>query len=180
MTFLSRASRRLSAPLLCALLMASPAAAVLLRVDPDPAWRQADTLPDLAEVLELWLDRHSDWPRRQTPPAIRIVSAQQLAHMSGHSQRGSGRTRGLYDPETATIHLAAPWDPGKAEDAAILLHELVHHRQAPHHWYCPGAQERAAYDLQDAWLNLRGLSADVNWIAVTLEAGCTPRDIHPD
>lgn len=44
----------------------------------------------------------------------------------------------------------------------------------------PGAQGRTAYRLQDGRLRLRGLEADVNRIAVALEAGCTPSDIHPE
>ena len=36
------------------------------------------------------------------------------------------------------------------------------------------------YRLQSAWLAEQGLSIDVNWLAVTLDAGCTPRDMHPD
>ena len=48
------------------------------------------------------------------------------------------------------------------------------------HWYCPGAQELSAYRTQQAWLAELGLELDVNWIAVVLESGCTPRDFHPD
>jgi len=55
-----------------------------------------------------------------------------------------------------------------------------HIEQAPHHWFCPAAQELPAYRLREAWLAERGLSADVNWVAVVLDAGCTRRDIHPD
>lgn len=39
---------------------------------------------------------------------------------------------------------------GSVEDASMLLHELIHHRQAPHHWYCPAAPELPAYRLQEA------------------------------
>ncbi len=178
MTSLSRAGRWLAAPILCAFL-SSPATAGF-RLDPDPAWRHAADAAALMAILDDWLDEASPWDRREAPPAVRIVSDQDLRRVAGPAQRSHGRMRGLYDPEDGTIYLAAPWDPRKAEDASVLLHELVHHRQAPHHWYCPGAQEAAAYRLQDDWLRLRGLEADVNWIAVTLEAGCTPRDIHPE
>lgn len=45
---------------------------------------------------------------------------------------------------------------------------------------CPAAQELPAYRLHDARLAEWGLQAGVNWVAVVLDAGCTPRDIHPD
>ncbi len=45
---------------------------------------------------------------------------------------------------------------------------------------CPVAQELPAYRLQEAWFGELGLEPDVNWIAVTLEAGCARRDIHLD
>lgn len=92
-----------------------------------------------------------------------------------------GRTRGLYDPDAATIRLVRPWDPRDPFDVSTLPHELVHHRQqGARHWYCPGAQELPAYRLQEAWLADLGLEPDIDWIAVVLEAGCTPRDIHPE
>lgn len=178
MTCLSRASRWLAAPVLC-MLLATPAPAEF-RIDPDPAWRHAPDMTALVGVLETWLDRQAPWARREALPEIRIVQPEAAAAIRGLAGRGHGRMRGLYDPESATVYLVAPWDAGDAEDVSVLLHELVHHRQAAHHWYCPGAQELPAYRLQDRWLGERGLEADVNWIAVVLEAGCTPRDIHPE
>jgi hypothetical protein len=150
------------------------------RLDVDPAWRSAGSVPALIDVLESWLDRHAPWPRRAHSPAVRLISPERVAGLAGPSGRGHGTRRGLYDPETDTIYLVRPWDLEEAEDVAVLLHELVHHRQAPHHWYCAGAQEPPAYRLQDAWLAERGLQAEVNWIAVILEGGCQRRDFHPD
>jgi len=164
------------------LLCPLPAPAeVMIRLDVSPQWRQADDVSALAEVLEAWLDAHAPWPRRATPPRITLVSAAEAAARQGlGASFQRGRLRGLYDPQRGEILLVTPWDRLKAEDVSVLLHELVHHRQAPHHFYCPAAQEEPAYRLQDQWLAERGLRADVNWIAVILDAGCTPRDIHPD
>lgn len=153
----------------------------VLHLDPEPRWRHAKDMPALVATLDDWLDAHSDWPQRETPPRILHVSSWQAEARRGASasfQRGP--LRGLYDPERAEILLVAPWDPRSAEDVSVLLHELAHHRQAPHHWYCPAAQELPAYRLQEAWLEERGMRADFNWIAVVLDAGCTPRDIHPE
>ncbi len=150
-------------------------------LDTAPHFLRVDNLHGLVSVLDDWLDGNSEWPRRDVVPRIRLVSASEASARQGaigSFQRG--RLRGLYDPEQAEILLVRPWDWRDIEDVGVLLHELVHHRQAPHPWYCPAAQELPAYRLQEAWLAERGTRADVNWVAVVLDAGCTPRDIHPD
>jgi hypothetical protein len=160
---------------------AAPAEALTIRLDPEPAWRSAPDLAALTEELERWLDVETDYPRRAAQPALRLIGAAEAAALPGTATRSAGRTRGLYDPDTATIYLVQPWSMRRAQDVAVLLHELVHHRQTgARHWYCPGAQEPEAYALQQEWLGRRGLEARVNRIAVVLAAGCTPRDIHPD
>ena len=146
------------------------------------AWREARTMQDLVVHLEDWLDIHTDLPRRTVAPVIHLsdhAHAASIAH--SHHSSASPTLRGLYDPDTETVWLVRPWDPRNPYDVGTLLHELVHHRQAAAgHWYCPGAQELPAYRIQQRWLNALGLEPDVNWIAVVIEAGCTPRDIHPD
>jgi len=164
--------------LLCPAL---PRAENAVRIATPPEWRQADDMHALIAGLENWLDIRSDWPRRETPPSVRFVSQWQAKARQGATagfQRG--RLRGLYDPDQSEILLVRPWDQRNAKDVSVLLHELVHHRQAPHHWYCPAAQELPAYRLQDSWLAAQGLAIEINWMAVVLEAGCTPRDIHPE
>jgi hypothetical protein len=150
----------------------------------DPlAWRDADSLDDLIGHLETWLDGNTDLPRRDSRPVVRWASKPALARMSGsHNAAFVATVRGLYDSEAATIWLARPWSARSPDDVGVLLHELVHHRQAgAGQWfYCPGAQELPAYRAQEAWLAGLGLELDVNWIAIVLESGCTPRDIHPD
>ncbi len=146
------------------------------------AWREARSLPELVGHLETWLDAETGLPRRGQAPAIRLASAAQVARLAPmRAAAEASHTRGLYDPDSATIWLVRPWDARDPFDVSVLLHELVHHRQAGHgHWYCPGAQELPAYRLQQAWLNRLGLEPDVNWVAVVLESGCTRRDIHPE
>lgn len=144
-------------------------------------WQHAKDMPALVSSLEDWLDAHADWPRRDAPPLVRTVSQYQAeARQDATAGFQHGSLRGLYDPDRSEILLVRPWDPRDPEDVSVLLHELVHHRQAPHQWYCPAAQELPAYRLQDAWLAGHGLGLDVNWIAVVLDAGCTPRDVHPE
>jgi hypothetical protein len=152
-----------------------------IRFDPAPQWRAAANLSALVDTLDDWLDVNSDWQRRKPSPRIRVVSEWVATERQGTtSSFQRGRLRGLYDPERQEILLVQPWNARSAEDVSVLLHELVHHRQSTHHWYCPAAQELPANRLQDAWLAERGLDAEVNWVAVVLDAGCTPRDIHPD
>lgn len=146
------------------------------------AWREAGALPELVAHLEVWLDEHTDLPRRSAAPEIRLTSEATVAWLAPmRAASDASHTRGLYDPDSATIWLVRPWNAKDPYDVSVLLHELVHHRQAAHgHWYCPGAQELPAYRAQQAWLNALGLEPDVNWVAVVLESGCTPRDIHPE
>lgn len=157
-----------------------PRAEITIRLDPAPQ-EHADAIRNLVARFEDWLDAHAPWPRRDMAPRIRLVGA-----LEANARRGragdlhDGRLRGLYDPGQAEILLVRPWNPRNLEDASVLLHELIHHRQVPHHWYCPAAQELPAYRLQEAWLAERGASLEVNWVGVVLKSGCTPRDIHPD
>jgi hypothetical protein len=146
------------------------------------AWRDLHSLSGLVEHLESWLDTHTDLARRSAPPHIQLIGIGKATRLeAGARFSKSDQTRGLYDPVIETIYLVRPWNMRNLHDVSVLLHELVHHRQATAgHWYCPGAQELPAYRAQEAWLAAHGLRANINWIAVVLEAGCTPRDIHPD
>lgn len=148
--------------------------------DPDPAWRDAGSVAELAAILDDWIDANSDYPRNPAPLTFEIADPVTVALRPETASSYSTRTRGLYDHENGTIYLIEPWSRTRALDASVLLHELVHHRQVARHWYCPAAQEPDAYALQQAWLAERGLEADVNHVAVIIKAGCTPRDIHPD
>lgn len=136
----------------------------------------------LVAELEDWLDENVDYPRRETRPIVRLIDAEVAARLAGRqSPAFAAAPSGLYDPETQVISLVRPWAAENPLDVSVLLHELVHHRQASvGHWYCPGAMELPAYKIQQVWLGELELEADINWVAVVLEAGCSPRDIHPN
>ena len=169
MPFLSRAGALLAT---VSLYLAAPVGALPIEVP---------VTQPLVDRLEHWLDAHTPYPRRDAPPRIVMVSAAQAASLAGAASRAGMHRRGLYDPEMRTIYLVRPWSAGRHRDVSVLLHELLHHRQATaRHWYCPGAQEPDAYAAQEAWLAESGLPLDYNRIEVVLAAGCTPRDIHPD
>ena len=152
----------------------------IVRLDPEPAWRNTESITELVEIFDTWLDENTDFPRSEVSPKIEIVSPSFAVSIQGSSASNFGYTRGLFDPASSTIYLILPWDRKNPHDASVLLHELVHARQVSRYYFCPGAQEEAAYRLQDDWLRERGLQAKVNWIAVVLEAGCNRRDFHPD
>ncbi len=181
MNRLNRAGTALAAAVMLLSAPAARPAGMTLAIDPDPAWRQARDIGGLVAVLDRWLDRTGPYPRRAAAVTLRLIGRAEAAGMAGYACRESLTTRALYDPATSTVYLIRPWSRSRTGDVAILLHELVHHRQqAARHWYCPGAMEPDAYRLQAAWLAERGQSARINRIAVALEAGCTARDIHPD
>jgi hypothetical protein len=146
------------------------------------AWRSASSTPELIDILNNWLDANSDLPRHEKALSVRRIDATSARGKSGsHYAPGDSSPRGLYDEEAQTIWLVHPWDQRDPYDVSVLLHELIHHRQAvAGHWYCAGAQELPAYRLQQVWLAELGLEPKVNWIAVVLESSCTPRDFHPD
>lgn len=158
----------------------SGSAEAILRIDPEPAWRNTESITELVEVFDTWLDQNTDLGRSELSPKIETISPSFAASIQGSSASSFGRTRGLFDPASSTIYLILPWDRKNPHDASVLLHELVHARQVSRHYFCPGAQEEAAYRHQDVWLRERGLQAKVNWIAVILESGCNRRDFHPD
>ncbi|MEM6677597.1 MAG: DUF6647 family protein [Pseudomonadota bacterium] len=139
------------------------------------------TILSVVRGLEHWLDRASPYPARREIPAIVFIDAEDARAMRASSGRLNGRLRGLYAETSATIYLVRPWDAYDPHDASVLLHELVHHRQATaRHWYCDNAKEWDAYKLQERWLADLGLDAGLYWPAILLQSSCTPRDIHPD
>ena len=145
-----------------------------------PIAASAAPLKELAVQLENWLDTHSNLDRNNRAYSLNITADPHPLSENDAAMAIGNQTRGLYDPTTATITLVQPWDKKDRHDQSVLLHELVHHRQANLHYYCIAAQEMAAYTLQKEWLAEQGLTLDVNWIGVVLASSCTARDIHPD
>jgi len=151
-----------------------------VRLDQEPAWQNAESITELVDIFDTWHEQNTDFRRPEASPTIEFITASVAASNQGSAASSFGKLRGLFDPNTSTIYMIHPWDWKNPDDASVFLHELVHARQTSHHYYCPGAQEEAAYRLQDNWLRERGLEANVNWIAVVLKSGCSRRDFHPD
>ena len=135
--------------------------------------------PTLLDRLNGWLDTHSEYAKPDQAPVIRLITQDEAALLHGVTDRSGGRIRGLYDASAATIYLTEPWSPDNPDDIGVLLHELVHHRQAGWHWYCEQAQEWRAYQIQADWLGAHGLDDGFYWPAILLQSSCAKRDIHP-
>lgn len=135
--------------------------------------------PALLKDLNVWLDAETEFARRDQPPKIEVIGPARAEALYGIADRSGGRLRGLYDADSGTIYLTAPWSPGDPRDVSVLLHEIVHHRQAGKHWYCEQAQEWRAYQIQAQWLNERQIDDGFYWPAILLQSSCTRRDIHP-
>ena len=133
----------------------------------------------LIAELHHWIDSATDLPAADIPATIEFADAQDVAKPSEMASMIGSTPRGLYDPSTGTIILVHPWSADNPQDVAVLLHELVHHRQGGKYFYCEAAKEYPAYNVQKGWLAERELSLNVNWIAVVLASSCATRDIHP-
>ncbi|MDF0599124.1 hypothetical protein P1J78_00130 [Psychromarinibacter sp. C21-152] len=166
---------------LIALILAAPAGAAPLIEGHEAPYEQRMIL-DTMEELNLWLDGYTDLPRSDVPLA-RVEFVQPGADIlyDGHMTQIDQTVRGVYDADTATIYLVRQWYGVTAFDRSVLLHEMVHHRQAnAKHWYCPQAMEWDAYLIQEDYLNAHGETGDFNWAWVLLASSCAVRDHHPD
>ena len=84
------------------------------------------TWPRSSDVLETWLDRQSDWPRRDEAPRVRLVSEWQAKGAAGRrcklpawASARALRSGPVRDP------VGPGRGPGDASDVSVLLHELV-------------------------------------------------------
>ena len=135
--------------------------------------------PELIAELHHWIDTATDLPVADAPASIVFASSSDIAEPSEMAALIGGAPRGLYDQGTGTVTLVLPWSEENPQDVAVLLHELVHHRQMGRHFYCEAAKEHAAYKLQRDWLAEQNVTLSVNWLAVVLASSCASRDFHP-
>ncbi|QFT97233.1 hypothetical protein FIU85_07960 [Roseovarius sp. THAF8] len=91
------------------------------------AWVEARALTELVAHMEVWLDEHTDLPRRSDAPEIRLTSEAKVARLAPmRAASDASHTRGLYDPDSETIWLVRPWNAKDPYDVGVLSHELVH------------------------------------------------------
>ena len=146
-----------------------------------PAPVDAQPQRELVEKLEAWLDRNSNLKRAPTAPTIVLADRSDADDERLISRMAVGtRTRGLYDKSGRKITLFRPWTATDTEDVSVLLHELVHHRQAAAGHGCRASWEYQAYKLQQKWLSAKKVLLDVNWTVLGLATTCKLQNVHPD
>jgi hypothetical protein len=133
-----------------------------------------------AIILSLlgWLNLYTEYDTRVALPNIVITEQANMCQSYGIMDAGTcqaTKLKGFYD-RRVTIYLHADFDPHDPQDQSRLLHELVHYVQ----WHngindteCWGALEVEAYNLQDEWRILHGMSNITDpFKLVMLEAAC--------
>ncbi len=111
-------------------------------------------------LVAAWLDANVDLPAGGAAPVIVIEPAAKLAERRyGAADAAAGlEVEGIYLEAQDAIHLAEGFDPASPQALSVLLHEMVHRRQAAagRTYACPGAREAEAYAAQDVWLRQFG------------------------
>lgn len=135
-------------------------------------------------AMAAWLSGKTEHPTPNHAPDIVTKSPQEMWWMMYPGQPlpenpDDGRVWGLYT--TGTIYLSDTLKDGVWRDS-IILHELVHHYQAGSPPVCIGRMEREAYEIQQQWLEERGVDIwdhlDPLWTISQFQAGCGPFSIR--
>ena len=153
----SSATRRVGLRLAAMVFAAGLAGAGPAFADGNPDLPGIEVSPALIAEVADWIQARSNLPLPERLPEVRRMSREDMARVFAGETPGASSGRqieALYDSRNTTILLAPDWNPERARDISVLLHEMVHHMQfaadAPAD--CPAARERTAYDLQTAWL----------------------------
>lgn len=148
----------------CALALATlarpgqPAAAAN---DPD---RRGGTRTELLlTVVTMWLATNFDLPADHDLPRVAFLPAREIAVLRWGPSADPNSHRevvAVYHDKRNTIYLPEGWTGRTPAEVSVVVHEMVHHLQkrGGHKFLCPEARERAAYDAQEKWLGLFGLS----------------------
>src|SRR5436190_495475 len=130
----------------------------------------------LLTTIVLWLSLNYPLPSVDAHPTIEFASAREIAFVRYGAFTPEARnelaprldaltkagreTVALYDPARKTIMLSEGWTGRTPAELSVLVHEMVHHLQtsAGLTYECPAAREVLAYEAQEKWLGLSGLS----------------------
>jgi hypothetical protein len=150
----------------------------------------------LLAMIVTWLSVQFELPPTQLHPKIEIVSAREIVFrryraFSSEVRReawdqaqkaavtGKGRQSvAIYDDANHVISLPEGWTGHSPAELSVLIHEVVHHLQAVHglKYECLNARERLAYDAQDRWLAMFGLSLasefDIDAFTLKVSTAC--------
>ena len=144
---------------------------------------------ELVMSLMLWISIQTGWTVPEPPTITYIESGQELFMLSHNCKNKpdqpvcttynpeTSKVLGLYNNETKTVLLNKDFWIASVRDQSILLHELVHHMQYSRNWghyrkKCRGDIEKEAYNLQENWLEIRGLT-----LAKTIDLGPLMRHV---
>jgi hypothetical protein len=92
-----------------------------------------------------------------TAEAQRQVLASQAADTATDGRR---EVVAVYDARRNRILLPHGWNGQTPAEISVIVHEMVHHLQSKSglKYACAGEREKAAYEAQEKWLGLFGLS----------------------
>ena len=116
--------------------------------------------PDLPKVefvrpIEISFFRYQAF----TAEAQRQVIASQASNNTNTSD-GRREVVAVYDARRNRILLPHGWNGQTPAELSVLVHETVHHLQnkAGTKYACPAEREKLAYEAQEKWLGLFGLT----------------------
>ena len=137
-------------------------------------------MKELLSVIAVWLSVSFGLPHVQDHPSVRTLPPQALSEIRYGPVDVTRRREVLavYVDRTQTILLSEGWVSHDPADVSILVHEMVHHLQgkAGMTFPCAAARERLAYEAQERWLELFGLTLEeefgIDAITLKVATGC--------
>jgi Domain of unknown function (DUF6647) len=133
----------------------------------------------LLTAIVVWLSTNFGLPKTFEHPRIEHVPSVNMAALRVKRSPLSGRRPGtiappkaqlskirevlaVYDDQAKVIYLSDTWSGRTAADLSVLVHEMVHHLQSSASliYDCTAAREKLAYQAQDKWLGLFGVSLE--------------------
>lgn len=131
--------------------------------------KQLDPGGRLLKGLAIWVGAKLGQPVPASLPRLVFKSADQVAVLRFKQyasemvqQQALPTIISIYDARENTIYLRDTWSGATAADLSILVHELVHHFQEVQQtkFECDAAREAKAFELQEKWLRLFGVSLE--------------------
>jgi hypothetical protein len=147
----------------------------------------------LLTALITWLSANYGIPANYDLPAVRFAAPMEIAAIrySAFGPQRSGKAIAPYNSlpadqrqsivsvyEDKAIVLPIGWQGRTPAEVSILVHELVHHLQnlAGLTYACPQEREALAYEAQQKWLGLFGLSLasefEIDGMALLVKTKC--------
>ena len=131
----------------------------------------------LLSAIVVWLSFNFGLPATYDHPKIEFVrpieiaffryqaftteaQRQVVANANVYSPTGRREVVSVYDDRRNIILLPEGWTGRSPAELSVLVHEMVHHLQtkAGEKYGCSAEREKLAYEAQEKWLGLFGLS----------------------